>query len=62
MKTLQSPFDIAEPLVKINLPEQEYDRVTQMRFDMVDPLQATTYNGTQTFDHQGKPRDADNDK
>lgn len=62
MKTLTSPFDIAEDLVSIKLPDSEYNQETQTRFDMTDPLHATTYNATQTFDHLGKPKDNDNDK
>ena len=61
MKTQTSPFDIAEDLVTIDLPEDEYNKNTQTRFDIANPILATTWNATQTFDSKGQPRDSDND-
>ena len=62
MQTQTSPFDIAEDLVKIELPEAEYDNNTQTRFDISNPTLATTWNATQTFNSNGTPRDSDNDQ
>lgn len=62
MQTLTSPFDIAEDVVTIELPEAEYNNNTQTRFDIANPILATTWNTTQTFDTKGAPKDKDNDK
>ena len=62
MQTQTSPFDIAEDLVKIELPEAEYDNNTQTRFDISNPTLAITWNATQTFNSNGTPRDSDNDQ
>ena len=66
MTTLLSPIDIARPAVNIPTEETEYDYATQTRFGissdkLIRPM-ATTYNGTQTFDNHGHPKDNDNDK
>ncbi len=62
MEKLTSPLDIAEDIVKIELPEVEYNNNTQTRFDVINPILAVTYNATQTFYNGGKPRDSDNDQ
>ncbi len=62
MQKLTSPFDIAEDMVKIEIPEAEYDNTTQTRYDMANPVLAITWNATQTYDSYGKPKDSDNDK
>ena len=62
MQTLTSPFDIAEDVVTIELPEAEYNNNTQTRFDSSNPVRTITWNATQTFDSKGAPRDSDNDK
>jgi hypothetical protein len=65
MPTLLSPTDLARPAINIAEEETEYNYSTQTRFGTSDkhisPM-ATTYNGTQTFDSHGKPKDSDNDK
>jgi hypothetical protein len=62
MVTKISPFDIAEDLLTIELPESTYDSNTQTRYDVVNPVLAITWSATQTFDSSGKPKDSDNDK
>jgi len=62
MKNLVSPFDLAEDVIAIDLPENEYDSKTQTRYDVVNPVLAITWGQTQTFDIHGKPKDSDNDK
>ena len=64
MATKLSPYDLAEEVTVLELPENEYNHKTQTRFDVVNPILAatTTYNGTQTFDSKGQPKDNDNDK
>lgn len=62
MNTKYSPFDIAEDLLTIELPDSKYDSNTQTRYDVVDPILAITWNGTQTFDSSGRPKDSDNDQ
>lgn len=61
MQTLTSPFDIAEDVTKIEIPETEYNINTQTRFDIANTILAITWNQTQTYDGTGKPRDSDND-
>ena len=65
MAALLSPKDLARTAINIPTEETQYDPITQTRFGMADdqvrPM-ATTYNGTQTFDHKGQPKDSDNDK
>ena len=66
MPALLSPTDLARPAINIPEEETEYDYSTQTRFGISSDKQirpmATTYNGTQTFDSHGKPKDSDNDK
>lgn len=61
MNTKISPFDIAEDLLTIELPDSKYNSNTQTRYDVVDPVLAITWHATQTFDNSGKPVDRDND-
>lgn len=56
-----SPFDIAEDVVTVELPELNYDKKTQTRYNRFDPVAGTTWNATQTFSSSGQPRDSDND-
>lgn len=62
MNTKISPFDIAEDVLTIELPESKYDNNAQTRYDVVNPVLAITWGQTQTFDSSGKPKDSDNDK
>ena len=57
-----TPFDIAEDVTAIQLPESEYNNNTQTRFDMLNPTLSITRNTTQTFDSKGLPKDRDDDK
>ena len=58
-----TPNTLAQPKTKITVQELPYNDETQARWDThsVPPSMATTYNGTQTFNGQGKPFDSDND-
>jgi hypothetical protein len=62
MATMTSPFDIAEDIFAIDLPEAPYSVIGQTRFGINDPLCATTFNQTQTFNSKGQASDKDNDK
>lgn len=56
--------DLAEESTKIMIQGNEYSVNAQTRFDINERASALTMtmNGTQTFDFQGKPWDADNDR
>ena len=56
--------DLAEESTKIFIQNDEYSTTTQTRFDCEDRTTALTitYNGTQTYDFNGRPHDADNDR
>ena len=62
MTTKISPYDIADDVMTIEIPNNEYNFNTQSRFDVLSTPMATTYNATQTFDMTGKPKDNDHDK
>ena len=62
MKTKISPYDIADDVMTIEIPDNDYNFNTQSRFDIVGTPMASTYNATQTFDMTGKPKDSDHDK
>ena len=59
-----SAFQLAEEATRINITRNDYCMDTQTRFRDEDCAGALTmtWNGTQTYDFQGKPNDADNDK
>jgi len=66
MTTLLTPDQLARPAINIPAEETKYDASSQTRYAMqmngcIRPM-ATTFNGTQTFDHKGQPKDSDNDK
>ena len=66
MPALLSPKDLARPAINLQAEEVEYDHSTQTRFgssldQRVRPM-AVTFNGTQTFGQDGRPKDSDNDK
>jgi hypothetical protein len=62
---LLTPMLLASDPTIINLPEMIYDHAKQMSVipGQVQEAQIrmTTWNGTQTFNFQGRPSDADND-
>lgn len=62
MNSKISPFDIAEEVSTIELPDSKYDSINQIRYDVVNPVLAITWGQTQTFDSLGKPKDSDNDQ
>ncbi len=62
MDNLLSPYDIAEDAATIEITEFQYDEKKQRRFININTILASTQNGTQTFDFNGKPTDHDNDK
>jgi hypothetical protein len=53
--------DLAVDSKKIHLKEAEYSSDQQTRFNVISEALSVTYNGTQTYDANGRPRDADND-
>ncbi|WP_146180616.1 hypothetical protein [Limnohabitans curvus] len=53
--------ELATEPTKINLKEVDYSCETQTRFNIGNEALAITWNATQTFDHNGKPKDSDND-
>jgi hypothetical protein len=59
-----SAKDLAQEATRIQITRKEYSEETQTRFQSEDCSSAltVTYNGTQTFDFQGKPWDSDNDR
>lgn len=56
--------DLAEESIKILIQGNDYSVHSQTRFDMEDRTTAltVTFNGTQTYDWNGRPNDADNDR
>jgi hypothetical protein len=56
--------DLAEESLKVTIQGNEYSTNSQTRFDLEDRTTALTitWNGTQTFDWNGRPNDADNDR
>ena len=61
--TLIEPIQIARPMRKMKVSDSSYSHLNQSRWsDRADfSVMATTWNRTQTFDNQGKPKDSDND-
>jgi putative ATP-grasp target RiPP len=66
---LITPLILATAPTTITVPEVKYDHVLQVSRQVevktgrpVEVAQRpTTWNGTQTYDYNGKPRDSDND-
>ena len=65
-----TPLILATAPAVVTVPEVKYDHLLQVskRVDVktgrpveVAQYRPVTFNGTQTFDYQGKPRDSDND-
>lgn len=57
--TLLTPLMIATAPMRIDVEMPKYDH--QMQKNAVVAYQQITFNGTQTFDYNGRPWDADND-
>ena len=59
---LLTPLVIATAPVRIDVPELSYSHEQQMSVSLASETTSYgTWNGTQTFDFQGRPHDADND-
>lgn len=59
---LLTPGMLAEHGVTVEVPVPEYDWKRQQRWDENMPVAGKyTSNSIQTFDHKGKPHDAQND-
>ena len=60
---LITPLLIAAAPITLDVVDPSYDHATQVSATVaqVKTMSTSTYNGTQTFDSQGKPRDADSD-
>jgi hypothetical protein len=59
---LLTPLLIATAPMTVIVPEMQYNHGTQMVERPVEEIyQSRTWNGTQTFDWQGRPNDSDND-
>jgi len=56
-----TPNDLAQSPKQIGVDESGYDHNTQTSLTAGRWPLFTTFNGTQTFDHMGKPHDSDND-
>lgn len=58
-----TPLLIASAPITIDVVTPSYDHATQVSAseEQSKTMSTTTFNGTQTFDFQGKPWDADND-
>ena len=59
-----SPFELAQHIEVLQIEDNDYNCLSQTRFDVVNPILASTSTsaGTQTFDSYGKPKDSDSDK
>lgn len=56
---LLTPLMIATAPMRIDIDMPKYDH--QVQKNTVVAYQQITFNGTQTFDYNGRPNDADND-
>jgi len=56
---LLTPLMLATAPMRIDVATPEYDH--QLQKNTTVAWQQVTYNGTQTFDYNGRPHDADND-
>jgi hypothetical protein len=58
---LVTPLMIATAPIAIDVPKGAYDHSTQITKYQDEYKIAITFNGTQTFDFQGRPHDNDSD-
>jgi hypothetical protein len=60
---LITPLLIATAPITLDVVDPSYDHATQVSSTIaqVRTMNTTTFNGTQTYDYQGKPRDSDSD-
>lgn len=56
---LLTPIMIATSPLRIDVEQPNYDHQLQKNISVA--YQRITYNGTQTFDWNGRPNDSDND-
>lgn len=54
--------DLAVESKKISLKDADYSAEQQTRFSLENDALYFTYNGTQTYNYNGRPNDADNDQ
>ena len=54
-------YDLAVESKKINLKDADYSSEQQTRFNIESDALSMTWNGTQTYNYQGRPSDNDND-
>jgi hypothetical protein len=61
--TLLTPLILSVTPATINVPTAQYNHATQGAEVVAQyNTTTTTMNGTQTFDYNGRPNDADSDK
>ena len=65
-KRLLKPEDFSRNPVVLELDERTYDHSSQASVSVnpqngIEIFQRMTFNGTQTFNYQGRPSDSDND-
>lgn len=58
---MMNAHNLATESKKINLKEVDYCVEQQTRFNIESDALSITFNGTQTYDWNGRPQDADND-
>jgi hypothetical protein len=59
---LITPLLLASEPITVDVVDPSYDHATQVSASVEQKtISTTTFNGTQTFDFQGKPRDSDAD-
>lgn len=60
---LITPLLLASEPVTVEVVDPSYDHATQVSatVEQVKTMSTTTFNGTQTYDFNGKPRDSDSD-
>ncbi len=58
---MKSPYDFSETAVRVEAPSSDYSQELQARYETSDSSLTITFNGTQTFGSDGRPRDADSD-
>jgi hypothetical protein len=54
--------DLAVESKKISLKDADYSAEQQTRFSLENDALYITFNGTQTYNYNGRPNDADNDQ
>ena len=57
-----TPAMLGQAKARIDLPKSMTYSHREQAGQGADPIRMLTWNGTQTFDPRGNPRDSDNDK